>query len=310
MSTQPHSPNKDISKELQLKLKVVSSALIEERKKTANLEKQISDLRIQMAEMEKILNEKEEGIIALTKENLEIQNAMSLKKNVDKEEAEKRVSNIIGKVFQKNTVDPVNDLKIKKLTEENTQLLEQKEKIESEFQKFKTETEEKMKEKEKIISKLNEDKKNYISEICSKNKILSENEQRMEIMSKSLTDFDVQKAKLNTQIKEITTERDELSSDLKETQRILKEKSKIFEEQKEKLKSISEDNLLLSSKVSQYKYNMLQNSTQTNCRFKLEKIIPQGVNIKCFVIFGQTEDNEYMMIYREEEFVINYDLEK
>lgn len=285
---------KDPLKDLQLKLKLVSNALIEERKKSSSFEKQNNELKSQVAELERILNDKENDIIRLTKENLEIQNAMSLKNSG----ATDNVS-IIGKVFQKNTADPVNEIKIKKLQEEIAQLQEQKEKIATELNDFKVDAENSIKEKTKVIIELTEEKNKFLNEISQKNKVLSENYQRIEIMSKSLADFDSIKEKLNDQLNETTKARDDLSAKLAETEKQLNEKTLLYNQTYEKLKQSTQEGLLLGSKITQYKFDLLQNSTKTVYKFKCEKKAAQGENIKCIIYFGQTEDDEYVMMYKE-----------
>lgn len=302
---------KDPLKDLQVKLKLLSAALIEERKKSSSLleevkkttiyEKQNNDLKSQLQELERIINEKENDNIKLSKENFEMQNALSIKNSQKGENvSESSVTNIIGNIFQINKTDPVSDLRIKKLQEENDALISEKRNIENEYNSYKTKNDVLLAEKDKIIEELKKDNNKYINEISEKNKILSENVQRMEIMAKSLSDFDSIKKQLNEKIEKLSNENNELINNYKALETKYKDLEINAKDYYENWKKAKEESLNLALKADTYKYDMLRNSTSNVYRFKCDEIISENTICTCYILFGISEDKEYVILFEND----------
>ena len=87
MQTPPSAESKllekqiQVNKELMVKFQAVKNGLIEERKKTSELERKHTQMKSQLTQLESVIEEKEKEIIKLTKESLDIQNALSLERN-------------------------------------------------------------------------------------------------------------------------------------------------------------------------------------------------------------------------------------
>ena len=94
-----------IIKDLQKKVIILKNALIEEKKKTTELEQVSTAMKSQIKQLENEICLKEEEIVKLNKQIMDVQNSISLgKSKVEdeiKEKDKKTVSNIIGNVINK-----------------------------------------------------------------------------------------------------------------------------------------------------------------------------------------------------------------
>ncbi len=293
-----------IIKDLQKKLIILKNALIEEKKKTTQLEQLSTEMKSQIKQLEDEIILKDEEIIKLNKEIMDVQNSISLgKSKVEDEIKEKdknKVSNIIGNVINKTkslaTVgSSENNIPNEVLLEiENKQLKKKNEEIQDELNNIKTKF---MEEKttlvnininnEKIIKELNETLKTKENAINSKNKILNENQQRIEMLLNNNKIWDLEKGKFNLELKNTQDKVEELEKNLKE-------KDEILLKWQNDIKKYSQENLELFIKVKNLNYE-LANSKRVLKKFKCE-LINQPENIPCEISFGPTEENEYVML--------------
>ena len=182
-----------IIKDLQKKLLILKNALIEEKKKTTELEQVSTTMKSQIKQLENEICLKEEEIVKLNKQIMDVQNSISLgKSKVEdeiKEKDKKTVSNIIGNVINKtkslatSSSSDKNNIPNEVLLEiENKQLKKKNEEMEDELNNMKNKFyEEKTTlvniniSNEKIIKELNDTLRSKELAIINKNKELNEN---------------------------------------------------------------------------------------------------------------------------------------
>ena len=293
-----------IIKDLQKKLIILKNALIEEKKKTTQLEQLSAEMKSQIKQLEDEIILKDEEIIKLNKEIMEVQNSISLgKSKVEDEIKEKdknKVSNIIGNVINKTkslATASSSDANIPNevlLEIENKVLKKKNEEIQDELNNMKNKF---MEEKnmlvninisnEKVIKELNETLKSKEASINSKNKTLNENQQRIEMLLNNNKIWDLEKGKFNLELKNTQEKVEELEKNLKE-------KDEILLKWQNDIKKYSQENLELFIKVKNLNYE-LANSKRMLKKFKCE-LINQPENIPCEISFGPTEENEYVML--------------
>ena len=293
-----------IIKDLQKKLIILKNALIEEKKKTTQLEQLSAEMKSQIKQLEDEIILKDEEIIKLNKEIMEVQNSISLgKSKVEDEIKEKdknKVSNIIGNVINKTkslATASSSDANIPNevlLEIENKVLKKKNEEIQDELNNMKNKF---MEEKnmlvninisnEKVIKELNETLKSKEESINSKNKTLNENQQRIEMLLNNNKIWDLEKGKFNLELKNTQEKVEELEKNLKE-------KDEILLKWQNDIKKYSQENLELFIKVKNLNYE-LANSKRMLKKFKCE-LINQPENIPCEISFGPTEENEYVML--------------
>ena len=299
-----------IIKELQKKLLILKNALIEEKKKTAELEQVSSAMKSQIKQLENEIFLKDEEIVKLNKEIMDVQNSISLgKSKVEdeiKEKDKKTVSNIIGNVINKtkslatSSSSDKNNIPNEVLLEiENKQLKKKNEEIQDELKNMKNKFyEEKATlvniniSNEKIIKELNDTLKNKELAINNKNKELNENQQRIEMLLNNNKIWDLEKGKFNAELK-ITQEK------VEQLEKDLKNKDEILLKWQNDIKKYSQENLELFIKVKNLNHEIASNK-RTLKKFKCE-LINQPNNILCEISFGPTDENEYVMLLQMKE---------
>ena len=293
-----------IIKDLQKKLIILKNALIEEKKKTTQLEQLSTEMKSQIKQLEDEIILKDEEIIKLNKEIMDVQNSISLgKSKVEDEIKEKdknKVSNIIGNVINKtkslatvgsseNNIpnEVLLEIENKQLKKKNEEILDELNNIKTKFMEEKTTLVNININNEKIIKELNETLKTKENAINSKNKILNENQQRIEMLLNNNKIWDLEKGKFNLELKNTQDKVEELEKNLKE-------KDEILLKWQNDIKKYSQENLELFIKVKNLNYE-LANSKRVLKKFKCE-LINQPENIPCEISFGPTEENEYVML--------------
>ena len=297
-----------IIKDLQKKLLILKNALIEEKKKTTELEQVSSAMKSQIKQLENEIILKDEEIIKLNKEIMDVQNSISLgKSKVEdeiKEKDKKTVSNIIGNVINKtkSLASSSSDKNIPNevlLEIENKQLKKKNEEIQDELNNMKNKFyEEKATllniniSNEKIIKELNDTLKNKEIAINNKNKELNENQQRIEMLLNNNKIWDLEKGKFNAELK-ITQEK------VEQLEKDLKNKDEILLKWQNDIKKYSQENLELFLKVKNLNHEIASNKRIFK-KFKCE-LINQPNNLLCEISFGPTEENEYVMLLQMKE---------
>ena len=296
-------------KDLQKKLLILKNALIEEKKKTTQLEQLSSEMKSQIKQLEDEIVLKDEEIVKLNKEIMEVQNSISLGKNKIedeiKEKDKKKVSNIIGNVINKTkslASSSPSDKNIPNevlLEIENKQLKKKNEEMQDELNNTKNKF---LEEKtvlvninisnEKIIKELNEALRSKENAINLKNKQLNENQQRIEMLLNNNKIWDLEKGKFNAELKSTQDKVEQL-------EKSLKDKDELLLKWQNDIKKYSQENLELFIKLKNLNYE-IANSKRKLKKFKCE-LINQPENILCEISFGPTSENEYVMLLQMKE---------
>ena len=298
-----------IIKDLQKKLLILKNALIEEKKKTTQLEQLSTEMKSQIKQLEDEIILKDEEIIKLNKEIMDVQNSISLgKSKVEdeiKEKDKKTVSNILGNVLNKtksltSSSSTEKNIPNEVLLEiENKQLKKKNEEIQEELNNTKNKyNEEKTSlvninlNSEKIIKELHEALRAKEESICSKNKQLNENQQRIEMLLNNNKIWDLEKGKFNAELKSTQEKVDEL-------EKKIKDKDAILLKWQNDIKKYSQENLELFIKVKNLSHE-LANSKRILKKFRCE-LVNQPTNIPCEISFGPTGENKYVMLLQMNE---------
>ena len=298
-----------IIKDLQKKLLILKNALIEEKKKTTQLEQLSTEMKSQIKQLEDEIILKDEEIIKLNKEIMDVQNSISLgKSKVEdeiKEKDKKTVSNILGNVLNKtksltSSSSTEKNIPNEVLLEiENKQLKKKNEEIQEELNNTKNKyNEEKTSlininlNSEKIIKELHEALRAKEESICSKNKQLNENQQRIEMLLNNNKIWDLEKGKFNAELKSTQEKVDEL-------EKKIKDKDAILSKWQNDIKKYSQENLELFIKVKNLNHE-LANSKRILKKFRCE-LVNQPTNVPCEISFGPTGENKYVMLLQMNE---------
>ena len=298
-----------IIKDLQKKLLILKNALIEEKKKTTQLEQLSTEMKSQIKQLEDEIILKDEEIIKLNKEIMDVQNSISLgKSKVEdeiKEKDKKTLSNILGNVLNKtksltSSSSTEKNIPNEVLLEiENKQLKKKNEEIQEELNNTKNKyNEEKTSlvninlNSEKIIKELHEALRAKEESICSKNKQLNENQQRIEMLLNNNKIWDLEKGKFNAELKSTQEKVDEL-------EKKIKDKDAILSKWQNDIKKYSQENLELFIKVKNLSHE-LANSKRILKKFRCE-LVNQPTNIPCEISFGPTGENKYVMLLQMNE---------
>ena len=298
-----------IIKDLQKKLLILKNALIEEKKKTTQLEQLSTEMKSQIKQLEDEIILKDEEIIKLNKEIMDVQNSISLgKSKVEdeiKEKDKKTVSNILGNVLNKtksltsSSSTEKNILNEVLLEIENKQLKKKNEEIQEELNNTKNKyNEEKTSlvninlNSEKIIKELHEALRAKEESICSKNKQLNENQQRIEMLLNNNKIWDLEKGKFNAELKSTQEKVEEL-------EKKLKNKDEMLSKWQNDIKKYSQENLELYIKVKNLSHELAK-SKKVLKKFKCE-LVNQPENIPCEISIGPTGENKYVMLLQMNE---------
>jgi chromosome segregation ATPase len=293
-------------KDLSVKIQVLKNALIEERKKTTLLETKNENLKSQLKELESVVSEKEKKLLQLTQESLDIQNALSLQRNIKSNSNTSSVGSLIGNIFQKESQNPLLEIEVKKLQKTNNELSIQNDSLTKELSSLKETLNKIQKENETQIQELLNkiEQKDKIIEM--KTKQLSENAEQLEFYTNNLKLFYSAKSKFEVEIKEAEDKIKNLNEELSvKTTEIQNQKEMLDKLKKNYEKEVHENSQLLfkDRKIKQ----ALIDSTIVIHEFFCEK--PGKPNCKCIITIGPTEDNEYVMIYQEDKREERYKIE-
>lgn len=299
-------------KDLLVKIQILRNGVIEERNKNSEMEKEMSKIKAQLAEHEKIINEKENLIITLSKEKYELQSKIDIEKQ--KTEAvsmSNQFSNLVTGIFgRKEAVTSLNEQELKKLQNEKSDL-----QLENEILKKKVEDQsldfERCKiEYQKLINLQVEKMKKLENTILEKNKLIEQNDKKFEIMCDNLKKSDIKKTKYESDISEMKKENKELEERIVELLLKLEDNEKIIAGNRESLHRHEIESAELARKLAELK-NAIIESNMVIQNFKCEKI-GKLYNTAIEITFGRTDDNEYVMIVKEddeEEYVNVEDIE-
>jgi hypothetical protein len=299
-------------KDLIIKIQVLRNAVIEERNKNAELEKDMAKLKKTMEEYENILTEKENMIITSSREKYELQSKLDIEKQKSEgNSVTNQFSNLLTGIFNKKEQTPsANESELKKLLNENRDLQIEngilKKKVEDQSLDF-----EKVKiEYQKMINLQIEKMKSLERTIIDKNKIINENNKKFEIMYENYKKFDIEKTKYESKVSDLMNENKIREDKIVELLYKLEDKENIISSYKESLGRHEIESAELARKLAELKNAILETNMVIQ-NFKCQKV-GALFNADMEITFGRTDDNEYVMILKEgdqEEYVNVEDVE-
>ena len=135
-----------IIKDIQSKLVLLRNALIEERKKANDLDEKNKQFTNQVNKLEKIIISKETEITNLTRDMLDLQEAISFEKSKNVDGSVKNVFKSMSHIFQKegNAITEVENKKlqttINDLKDENERIINENKQLRTNFDEIKKST--------------------------------------------------------------------------------------------------------------------------------------------------------------------------
>ena len=287
-------------KDLMIKLQVLRNGVIDERSKNVELEKEIVRLKTLNKENEELINKKENLLVSLSKEKYELQSKLDIdKQKNDNSLSTNQFSNLITGIFQKrDSYTNINEQEFKKMQNENQDFqLENailKRKIEDQsldFEKCKIEY-------KNLISLQLEKMKKLEHTVLDKNKAIDENNKKLESMFENYKKFDVQKTNFESDINELVKENKTMQDKIVELLLKLEEKENVLESYKVSLSRHEVESAELARKLAELK-NAIIETNMVIQSFKCEKI-GALFNNDIEITFGRTDDDEYVMIVKED----------
>lgn len=293
-------------KDLMMKIQVLRNGVIEERNKNSELEKEIGKLKTHVTGLDNLLIEKENMIVNLSKEKYELISKLDIEKQKSEGSSQSdnsmgsQFTNLISGIFQKRESTFISsDSEVKKLQNENKDFqLENailKKKIEDQSLDF-----EKCKIEYQNLINLQLDKIKKLDQIIlEKNKSIEENKKKLEIMFDNYKKFDVEKTKYESQIAEYQKDNKVREEKIVELLLKLEDKEHVVASLKESLQRHEVESSELARKLAELK-NAIIETNMVIQNFKCEKV-GALFNSDIEITFGRTDDDEYVMILREEE---------
>ena len=170
-----------IIKDMQAKLVLLRNALIEERKKANALDEKNKEYINQITKLEKVIISKETEITNLTRDMLDLQEAISLEKSKNVDGSVKNVFKSVSHIFQKEG-NAITEVENKKLQTTINDLKDENERIVNENKKLKTNLEEIKKTNDYQINELTIKNNKMEQSVLDKNQQIDEFMKRLELI--------------------------------------------------------------------------------------------------------------------------------
>jgi chromosome segregation ATPase len=300
-SSEDYSGREELKiKDLMMKIGVLRNGILDERNKNAELEKELIKLKSSSKEMEILMDKKENIIVTLSKEKYELQSKLDIEKSKSESGSSgNQFTNLISGIFQKRDSNAgLNDGEIKKLQNENKDL-----QLENHILKTKIEDQSLDFEKCKIeyqnllnlqVSKIKKTE-NILNE---KNKTIDELNKKLEIFFDNFKKFDVEKTKYESQIAESEKENKMREEKIVELLLKLEDKENIILTYKDNLRRHEVESAELARKLAELKNAIIEANIVIQT-FRGEKV-GSVFNSILEITFGRTDDDEYVMILKED----------
>ncbi len=301
--------NNQIINNLKLKIQILAGAVKDERAKTNELENKIKNLKINIDHCEKLLIEKEDSIVSLSKEKYELQTRCD-KEKLYHESMNQNLSftNIIGNIFNRreSNIDNnfMNDQEYKKLLNENIDLSHENDLLKNRLQDITEDFNRCKSEYQNIINSQIEKIKRMENLIQEKNLSLDETQKKLQIMYENYKKYDVEKTKYESSLNELTKDKKLREEKIIELLLKLDDKESLISSYKENLQRHEIESAGLAIKLAELK-NAIIESNLVITNFQGERI-GTFFNDNVELTFGRTEENEYIMIVTDkngEEYV-------
>ena len=288
-------------KDLMMKIQVLRTGVIDERNKNSEIEREMSKLKTHVKDLENNLTDKENIIVSLSKEKYELVSKLDIEKQkIESNSGSNQFTNYISGIFQKRDSQSfINESEFKKLQNENKDYQIEnailKKKIEDQSLDF-----EKCKIEYQNLINLQLDKIKKLDHIVmDKNKGIDENNKKLEIMFENYKKFDIEKTKYESQIADYLKENKLREDKIVELLLKLEDKEHIIESYKESLSRHEVESSELARKLAELK-NAIIETNMVIQSFKCEKI-GAIFNTDIEITFGRTDDDEYVMILKEDD---------
>ena len=241
-----------------LKIEVLKKGLIEQRKKTSDLEKEVIQLKEEVIVKQETIDKLKEELVQLRDKSSKKKIQRFIKGFFDEEEQVKAEGDETELLKQENEElkEKVNSLQNEK-NFINSKLSESMTEYNTLKTKIDLKVEEAKKEKDEEIAKIKQDyelkSQNLLKQIFDKNQMISEQSKSIKCMSELYKSFDMQKFDYEKEIKQLKKEVADYKGSFDTYQSKI---DVLMKEQKQLLSQIDEDNdeiLRLKDEIKQYK---------------------------------------------------------
>jgi len=273
-----------IIKDIQGKILLLRNALIEERKKTTELNEKNNELLNQISDLEKVISSKDSEITNITNDMRELQESILEEKNKSEEGGVKNVFNI----FQKES-NTVKDDENKKLQATVDELKEEREKNLKENNELKDNLNNLKNSTSKQINDLNNKNNEMEQSIINKNKQIDDIMKKLEDIKNNDNQFLNEKKNYEQTILNLESDEKINNDELQKLNIINKNQKEKIEKIEKKIKETNEKNLQLLIKMKSI-IDGISEGIIVIQKFKCEK-----GNSKVEVTFGPTKDHQYIM---------------
>ena len=273
-----------IIKDIQGKILLLRNALIEERKKTTELNEKNNELLNQISDLEKVISSKDSEITNITNDMRELQESILEEKNKSEEGGVKNVFNI----FQKES-NNVKDDENKKLQVSVDELKEEREKIKKENDELKDNLNNLKNSSSKQINELKSKNNEMEQSIINKNKQIDDIMKKLEDIKNNDNQFLNEKKNYEQTILNLESDEKINNDELQKLNIINKNQKEKIEKIEKKIKETNEKNLQLLIKMKSI-IDGISEGIIVIQKFKCEK-----GNSKVEVTFGPTKDHQYIM---------------
>ena len=270
MTTEDNSKMKD----LLIKLQILTNGIVEERKKSKNYLDKIKEL-------EKILQQKDNELVELTKQKFDLQASLTFEKSKQTTQTNKKKK---GDETSINTYEQIINNQGAQLNEYKRKLKNKESDFNEQLERFrdliKIRTDELAKEKEKY--------KNLFDE----HQILLNNKNEVD---KMLKNFETERQGYKDEIDQIQKEKNTAENKNVEYEKQLKELKKKFDSKEKDIAELKKNNDDMAIKLNQMKMQLVEKELKEK-KFKVEVIKPKKI---IEMIFSKNkESNNYEIIIK------------
>ena len=270
MTTEENSKMKD----LLIKLQILTNGIVEERKKSKNYLDKIKEL-------EKILQQKDNEIVELTKQKFDLQASLTFEKSKQTTQTNKKKKTDETSI---NTYEQIINNQGAQLNEYKRKLKNKESDFNEQLERFrdliKIRTDELAKEKEKY--------KNLFDE----HQILLNNKNEVD---KMLKNFEDERQKYKDDIKQLKNEKETAENKNKEYEKQIDELRKKFDSKEKEIVDLNKNNDDMAIKLNQMKMQLVEKELKEK-KFKVEMIKPKKVIEMIFT--KNKESNDYEIIIK------------
>jgi hypothetical protein len=281
-----------IIKDMQAKLVLLRNALIEERKKANALDEKNKEYINQITKLEKVIISKETEITNLTRDMLDLQEAISLEKSKNVDGSVKNVFKSVSHIFQKEG-NAITEVENKKLQTTINDLKDENERIVNENKKLKTNLDEIKKTNDYQINELTIKNNKMEQSVLDKNQQIDEFMKRLELIRVADNQNMNEKKNLEIKISDLQNRNKKLKEEVDKTNNENNNQKEKINKIEEKIRKCLKENIELNIKMNQITDVVSENSTVIK-KFKCEK--KGKTNSKCEISFGAMEDHQYIML--------------